>query len=274
MSIQTLHDTHPWEWPENAAEVIFEVLRDKGASASDRVMAAELAGNIVAMNDNLAGFLLAVIRDSDEPEELRCQAPISLGPALEYVDMVEFDDPEDVVLSEKVFSEVRERLRTIYHDTDIPKLVRRRVLEGSVRSPMDWHKDAIQAAYSNDDEDWILTAVFCMNYVKGFEAQVLESLDNKHPDIFYEAVCAAGAWGIKEAWPYVKELLTKPGTDKWLLIAAIEGAANINPDEAIDMLMDFSDSEDEDIADAAEEALAMAGAGLDDDDEVFEDDFY
>jgi HEAT repeat protein len=139
---------------------------------------------------------------------------------------------------------------------------------------MDWHNDAIQAAYSSDDEEWILTAVFSMCYVKGFEDQVLESLNHKNPDIFYEAVCAAGNWGIKEAWPYINKLLTDKDTDKWLLIAAIEGAANICQDEAIDLLMEFSDSEDEDIADAAEEALAMAGLGLDDDFDPEEDGLF
>lgn len=44
----------------------------------------------------------------------------------------------------------------------VPKEVRRRVLEGSVRAPQDWHKDAITEAYAGNDELWKLTAVFAM----------------------------------------------------------------------------------------------------------------
>lgn len=272
MDLQILSDTPPWEWPENAGEFIYKVLGDKSAPVSDRVLAAQLAGDIVVMNDNMAALLLEITRDSDEPEELRCTAPISLGPALDYTEMMEFDDFDDEpTLSEEVFYEVQERLRDIYYDADTPKNVRRRVLEGAVRAPTDWHKKAIEEAYASNDEDWLLTAVFCMTYVKGFDDQILEALNSENPDIYYEAVCAAGNWGIKAAWPHVQELLTKDDIEKPLLIAAINAAATISPMEATDILFDLADSDDEDIAEAAEEALAMAGMM---DDDLPEDDLF
>ncbi len=274
MNLQFLNDTPPWEWPDNAGEFIYKVLGDKNTPVSDCVLAAQLAGDIVVMNDKMAALLLEITRDSDEPEELRCTAPISLGPALDYTDMMEFDDYDDEpTLSEEVFYEIQERLRDIYYDGETPKNVRRRVLEGAVRAPADWHKKAIEEAYAGNDEDWRLTAVFCMTYVKGFDDQILEALNSENPDIFYEAVCAAGNWGIKEAWPHVQELLTKDDIDKWLLIAAINAAATINPMEASDILFDFSASDDEDIAEAADEALAMAGM-MDDDLLEPEDDLF
>jgi hypothetical protein len=273
MDIQTLNNIPPWEWPENADEIIFKVLPDKNAPVSDRVLAAILAGNSVVMNDKIGTLLLAVIQDNDEPGELRSKAAISLGPALEYGDMMGFDDPDDIMLSERVFHGVQQRLRDIYQDANTPKNVRRNVLEGAVRSPMDWHKNAIQEAYSSNDEEWVLTAVFCMGFVKGFENQILESFKSKNPDIFYEAVCAAGNRQTKAAWPYVKELITKDDIDKPLLVAAINAAAHINPYEAVDILSELSYSDDEEIAEAAEDALSMAGLLandlLEDEDDLF-----
>lgn len=271
MNLQMLDNTPPWDWPENAGEFIFNVLREKNTPVSDRVLAAELAGDIGVMNDKMAALLLAVTGDGGEPEELRCKAPISLGPILEYVEMTEFDGYDDGTFSEKGFHEVRERLRTIYHDAGTPKKVRRRVLEAAVRAPMEWHKDAIQTAYASNDEEWHLTAVFCMSYVGGFDDRILESLNSENPDIFYEAVCAAGNREVKAAWPTVKGLLTKGDIDKPLLIAAINAAASICPGEAVDILSELSDTDDEEIAEAVEDALAMAVLLMDD---LPEDEFF
>lgn len=267
MNIHTLNEIPPWDWPENAEEFISKVLREKNAPVSDRVLAAELAGDHVVMNDDLGGLLLTIIQDNGEPEELRAKAAISLGPALDYGNMMEFDDPDDIVLSEKVFHKVQKQLQDIYQDANTSKILRRRALEASVRAPMDWHKQAIQEAYRSNDQEWLLTAVFCMGYVKGFEDQILESLESENPDIFYEAVCSAGKWGVKAAWPYVKEIITGDDMDKPLLIAAIDAAIHINPYESVDILSELSYSDDEEIAEAADEALSMAGIYADDPDE-------
>jgi hypothetical protein len=273
MNLQVLNDTPPWEWPENAGETISKVLRDKGAMLSERVLAAELAAEMLVMNDDMAGLLLDILEDVSEPEELKSIIPISLGPVLEYSDMVELDEygDEDEVLSEEMLDELRERLRDLYFSEEVPKNVRRRILEGSVRSPMDWHFDAISEAYSADDEEWQLTAVFCMGYVDGFEDQIIEALENENSDIFYEAICAAGNWGIEAAWPYIEELLTAKDTDKALLLAAIEAAPYVNPEEAEPLLSEFIDSEDDEIVEAAEEALDAAGLNDEDLDDYDDD---
>src|SRR5439155_11861058 len=121
------------------------------------------------------------------------------------------------------------------------------------------------AAYSSGDEVWRLTAVFCMRFVRGFEEQILEALDTENPDIYYEAVVAAGNWGLDAAWPQVAALVTSTKTDKPLLLAAIEAIASIRPHEAVRMLDDLADSHDEDIA-AARGRRAPSGEDDDDDD--------
>ena len=74
---------------------------------------------------------------------------------------------------------------------------------------------------------------------------------------------AAGNWEVDAAWPHVSALLTAPGTDKALLLAAIEAAAAIRPQEAELLLAELSDSHD--IADAAGSAMMMAADPFDDD---------
>jgi hypothetical protein len=155
-------------------------------------------------------------------------------------------------------------------DAGVPKEVRRRILEASVRAPQNWHPDAVRAAYGSDDEAWRLTGVFCMRFVRGFDEQILEALDSKNPDIHYEAVCAAGTWEVDAAWPHITALVTSGKTDKPLLLAAIEAVARIRPQEAAEILNDLTDSDDADVVEAVFEAMAE---GLsDEDDEDDEDD--
>jgi len=106
-----------------------------------------------------------------------------------------------------------------------------RLMHPTVSWPQDWHQDAVRAAYSSDDEEWRLTAVFCMRFVRGFEKEIVESLATKNPDIRYEAV-----------------------------VAAIDAISSIRPAEASEMLIDLIESQDEDIVEAAHEAMAMAEA--------------
>ena len=264
MDLKTLKDIPPWDWPEGTAEISSKTLRDNQASASDRLVAAELAGDFTVINDALAETLLSILRSGDESAELRAQAAISLGPVLDHADIDGFEDPEDVPITEQTFHRIQESLRSLYADAGVPKEVRRSILEAAVRAPQDWHPGAIRAAYASDDEAWRLTAVFCMRFVRGFDAQILEALGSDNPDIRYEAICAAGNWEVDAAWPHIAALVTSGDTDKPLLLAAIEAVGEIRPQEADEVLADLIDSDDEDIAEAACEALALAG-GLPDD---------
>ncbi len=83
-------------------------------------------------------------------------------------------------------------------------------------------------------------------------------LESRDPEIHYEAVCAAGDQEVEAAWPHIADILASPASDKRLLLVAIEAAATIRPDEAGQALLDLSDSPDEDIAEAAREAIKMA----------------
>src|SRR5206468_264434 len=197
---------------------------------------------------------------------------ITLVPVREQVDIEGFEDSEDVPITEATFHRIQKSLRRVYLDAGTPKEVRRRALEASARAPQSWHRDAIAAAFASDDEAWKLTAVFCMQFVKGFNDQILEALNSRNPDIRYEAVVAAGNWEIEAAWPHVSRLLASKTTGKTLLLAAIDAVATIRPDDAPEILSDLRNSDDDEVVGAVEEALAMAkglseSATWDDEDE-------
>ena len=278
MTIKLLAETPPWDWPLDAGEIFSACLKDPKSPPEDRQTAAELAGDLIVMNDSIAELLLSIVENANEPEELRATAAIALGPALEEVDTSDFEDEyEDPVISEPVFEKVRRTLQSVHDDKTAPKLVRRRALEASVRSPQPWHKKAVESAWSSGDSDWKLTSVFSMRHIPGdYNAKILEALKSKDEDLHFEAVIAAGAKEIDKAWPHVSALLS-PDTDKDLLLAAIDAAPTIRPQEAMKLLLDLSESiedEDEEIQDAIEESVLMARGllnELDEDDEFDEE---
>jgi len=270
MDIQILLDTPPWDWPEGTAQTFHQILTNPRSKPADRAAAIDMAGNMVVINGVLAADLLAVVRSPGEPAELRARAAISLGPVLETVYIDGFEDELSLPpITEDTFHQIEDSLEKVYRDTNIPKEVRRRALEASVRAPQPWHTDAIRAAYSSGDNEWILTAVFAMRWVRGFDDQILEALQNPDPEIHTEAVFGAGERELGEAWPHIVSLVEDPQTPKDLLLAAIEAVGTIRPNEAALILADLADSEDEEIAEAADEAIGMAASYPDD--EVEED---
>ena len=270
MDIKTLYDEIlPWEWPENAGEIFTKVLNDPSATLSDRLMAAEMAGDLVVFDDGLAATLLRVVSNSDEPVDLRKKAVISFGPAFENADIFAFEDPDDIVISEEEFHKLKKSLKHLYYDASVPEEVRRSILEAIIRAPEDWHTAAVRAAFNSSDEGWRITAVFCMRFINGFDRQILDSLASDNPNIRYQAIVAAGNWGLQESWPLIQGLFASPSSDRNMLFAAIDAAAGIGTPEAVSALSRCLISDDDDIVEAAEEALEMLS--LDDfDDEDFE----
>jgi hypothetical protein len=268
MDLNILQETPPWDWPPDAGSRVLKILIDARANASDRLIAADLAGDFTVINDELADTLMTIVRSPAEPEQLRAKAAISLGPVLEQAYTFD-DEPDAVPITEDTFHNIQEVLRKVYVDNKTPKEVRRRVLEASVRAAESWHENAIGAAYSSGDRDWILTAVFSMRWVRGFDDRILEALKSTDPEIHFEAVQAAGNWGLAAAGSHVVALIHNVRTPKPLLLAAIEAVASIRPAEAREVLGDLLDSDDEEIAEAASEAIDMADveSDLEDDEE-------
>lgn len=272
MDLEIMRDTDPWDWPEDAGATLLRTLKDQQASENQRQIAASLAGDYTVIDDELAEALLAVVQDPKAAEGLRAAAAIGFGPALENAEQEGFEDPDELLISEELFWRIQETLQRLFSDESLPKQVRRRILEASVRAPQEWHRHAVSTAYSSADPLWRLTAVFCMSYIDGFEDQIIEALGSADPDIRFEAVRAAGNQAVDDAFPQVSALALSEGADKSLRLAAIEALAGIRPNEALGILDDLTISEDEDVANTAQEALAMTEGFLEFEEEDDEDD--
>ena len=274
LGLHVLSATPPWEWPKTAPETFKTVLTNTAATESDRILAAELAGDFVAINDDLAETLLRILADANESEQLRGRAAISFGAALEHCDMNGFDDPYDTPpITEDVFQMIQIALKHIFDSEDAPKLVRRRCLEAAVRAQQPWQSDAVRRAYDSNDPDWVLTAVFCMGYLQGFEKEILEALKSPNELIHREALEAAGEKEIDKAWNHVYHLLEHAESmPKSLVLAAIGAVANIRQDTpSLEILNHLVDSDDKEISEAADEALSLAGAYTEFDEDDLDD---
>lgn len=141
---------------------------------------------------------------------------------------------------------------------------------------MNWHQDAIRSPYSSGDKEWMLTAVFCMRWFRGFDDQILLGLQSDDTDIHYEAVVAAGNWQLDAAWSHIVELVKDPHSPKSLLLAAIGALGSLRPAEAAELLVDLANSDDEEIAEAVHEVMTAAEvlSNEEDDDEDDEEDAW
>jgi hypothetical protein len=262
MDLDTLAVLPPWEWPEDAGQRLLECLTDREADENARVIAAELSGDATVINDELVDALLSVVASSEESDNVRAQAAIALGPVLEIGDTDGFDDwldSDSAPISEVTFERVRTALRGLYLDARVPKAVRRRILEASVRARDDWHENAIRAAYTSSEAEWRLTAVFAMRFVRGFDDEILESINDPDTQIQHEAICAAGNWELDAAWSQVAKHVNSASTTKSIRLAAMEAAATIRPAEAGILLIQVADeSNDAEIIEVAEQAMQMA----------------
>ena len=54
MDLTRLARTPSWEWPPNGGNTLLAVLDDGQADESDRLLAGELAGEVVVINDDPA----------------------------------------------------------------------------------------------------------------------------------------------------------------------------------------------------------------------------
>ncbi|GAB6192884.1 hypothetical protein [Desulfocastanea catecholica] len=72
MYLKILYDTIPrWDWPKDTIGMYQEILDNYSAVPSERLLAAEMTGNLVVFNDALAKTLLSIVGNNEEPIELR-----------------------------------------------------------------------------------------------------------------------------------------------------------------------------------------------------------
>lgn len=274
VNLKDMLNEAPFSWPKGLDKEILRVLRDRNAPEDDRQAAAQLAGDYVVVNEQLLKTLIQILTDATESLELRQHAASAFGPALETMDLYdpELDDPEleELPCTMDTFEKIKATLKAVFESPDTPDALRRSCLDASVRACQDWHPEAIRKAWQHPDTPWKHCAAFGMTYVKGLDQEILQGLKSKDPVILGYAVEAAGNWSVKGAAPAVLKILRAKNTAKDLLLTAIEAIPSLLPEEAAEILMDFCDSEDEDIAGAAMEACQMGDLYDDEDEEEAE----
>ncbi|MCG8419927.1 MAG: hypothetical protein MJE77_18500 [Proteobacteria bacterium] len=247
--LDILRDAPDWQWPADAADLIAETLADR--QASGRIIAAELAGEFAVMSDDMATALLALIGDGDESDAVRATAARSFGAVLEDSETMEFDDDE-AVISETCIEQIQEVLHAAYLDADLASDIRRRALEASVCAPRDWHRAAVKAAYESTDQAWHHTALCCLEYIRGFDEEILRTLDSEDAHLRFHAIRAAKNAQLAAAWSHLSRLACDNDAEKALRMTAISALPHIRADQAAPLLAQLADSaEDRDIALAA-----------------------
>jgi HEAT repeat protein len=283
------HDAeHGYEADPAKSAQIAEKIQDRSLPEQERGIAIKLGGDLMNMDDRIAEALIGVVIADDEPDGLRSNAAIALGPVLEDCDLMGFDfGDDDVAISEETYGHLRRELKRVVLDEHQPRDVRRAAMEASVRAPDDWHEPQIRAAFESNDPLWKITAVFSMGFVGGFDRQILEALGDDDPRLEREAILAAGHQAVGGAFPKIRALAESEEANPALRLAAVEALAGSDSQTAVDILQRLTDHEDEEIADQAEYGLSFmvdprdAGAALfdmdgdldddDDDDGVHED---
>lgn len=262
--LRLLEETDRWQWPEDARETVLAGLHD--ADLERRRLAVSLAFNVM---DDLVAMRLLDLLCKDPDETVRARAAVSFGPALEECDTADWEDAfDEPPLGRVCFAEIRRVLERTYRDAETPKLVRRRALEAAVRAPEPWQRGATRAAWLSDDEEWQITAVFCMGYLGDFDTEILQALDL--PEHRESAIISAGLCGAEPAGPHILAI-ARSRADRRLQLAAVEALGNLHPAGAHEVLLDLSVGDDEELSAIAAEALAFRGEGFqtefDDDDD-------
>ena len=251
----------PWDWQADAKQTLEGALLNKEAPLAERLIAAKLAGNAVAISDELAVALMEVLGSASKPEDLRARAVLSFGPVLETCHTGEFGDPYDPRNQEMVFEGIKRLLHMLYHEDSVPKLVRRKILEVSVRARRNGIRTRFSALQTKDPE-WVLTAVFCMQYVKGFERDSGISREQERT-CPHECDCRGGREGSgRRVGPYLR-FTGERGNDAETVIARRGGCDCRGPEvdtPSLEILNHLVDSDDKDVSEVADEAFGFAGA--------------
>jgi hypothetical protein len=228
------------------------------------------------MDDDIARAYLDIAA-SDAGEEVRGDVIVGLGPIIEEAGMDY--DVEDFELApefgpgitRETFESIVRELRGIYEDEAQPKLVRRRALEVLVRDPQEWQSAEIRRLFASGDEQWKLTAIFAMGHVEGFESEIAAIVGSEKGLLLYEAVRAAGRMEVRAAATRIREIAVSESAETELRLVAIEALPGVDPD-CEEVLQELMESEDEEIAVAAEDALDELALDLSLDDSEFDDD--
>ncbi|MDA8219574.1 MAG: HEAT repeat domain-containing protein [Dehalococcoidales bacterium] len=201
-------------------------------------------------DDLSVAYALLAMLANDPAEEVRAAAAGALGHFTYQAEMEEI--PADLA------EEVRAALLDVIHG-DGPLEVRRRAVEAiGFLSEDEEAKQAIAEAYAHPDPRMRTSAVFAMGRScdPRWLGDLLHEMESEDPQMRFEAARACGELEDPRAVPRLLRLLFDP--DLEVRLTAVQSLGAIGGEQAISALRTLTESENEAVAEAAEEALAEA----------------
>ncbi len=185
--------------------------------------------------------------EKDQDTQVRAAAATALG---KYIFLGEIDE-----LPLKTLRKIEDHLLAVMASKE-DNLVRRRALESLGYSGREEVAPLVEAAYTSNDKDWVISALFAMGRSahEGWKDMVLEKLESKLPGVRTEAVRSAGELEIPEAVPSLIEMLDDPSDDvRQACIWSLSQIGGEGVREALENL--FEETEDEEEAEYIDTAL-------------------
>jgi hypothetical protein len=186
------------------------------------------------VKDLISDFLNLLSTDSNE--DVRAAAATALGKYI-YAGEIEELNPNTLRL-------IEDRLLSVLQGAD-STLVRRRALEALGFSSRKELPKLIEAAFSQKENEWKVSALFAMGRScdKRWQEPVLQMLDHTLPDVRQEAARAAGEIEITDASESLIELLEDDNAE--VRMAAAWSLSQIGGDDAQEALNIMLDATEE-----------------------------
>jgi hypothetical protein len=211
------------------------------------------------MNHRIATRLLTIIANSGSvPTQVA--AVLAFGSALEQAFEVGLDHPfdgsfDEPALTPELFDRIRATLRVVFHDPSQPDELRRASLHSSIHARDTWHREAVSEAFARPDLGWKATALYCMGRLPGFETELVAALASTDQRLQCEAVRSVALRQLPAAGPIVLELASRTSLDEAVRRVAIEALAWLCPPGSGELLRRLASSDDETLAELADQAL-------------------
>lgn len=229
---------------------------------SDQSTPVRLAALDMLWDNSSSTFINPImnVMAKDESDEVRAAAAATLGHYLLMMQWGEINQQYE----EKIAEALLEQLKEVF----TPMLVRRAALESIASGSLAEIPDLIQQAYTSDDPQMRLSAVFAMGRSADdrWANQISNELDSDDPDMRVEASRAAGTLGQSD---FTDQLIEIAKYDDHLeaQIAAIYALGQIGNDAATKALDDIANDEEyadlHEIADEAMEEMLVLGLDRD-----------
>ncbi len=225
-------------------DAIFRYVLD---DASDTVRAAAIGGLWEDEREDLIGPFLMMLRADPSPQ-VRAAAAKGLG---HYVLAGELDEIEAPVQARIV----TELLTAIYLREEALQ-VRRRAVEAAAYACTPETNEALALAYRTDNEEMQISAVVGMGRScdRRWKGVILRELQSESPAMRYEATLASGELMLREAIPFLSDLIHDP--DRQITNATIWALGQIGGPRAKQILGSYYEEADQDLREAIEDALA------------------